>query len=264
MNISLGLIVINSEHTLEYAIDNIPHNVVKEIIIIDTGSSDKAITIARKYTNNIFILRFENDYSKLRNFITSKSSGDWILFINSDERLSKELIRKIPALIQNTKVDGYWFSRRAYISSKRYLRYGLFYPDWQLRLFRNKKRYHYEGAVHETLNIPEEKTLYLALDILHYPRIPKYTSFRDFKNLIPYIKIQARELQNGHHSILSLIWKGKRDFLTLFFGGFFRGKGFLDGWAGFRAHVIFAAYIASGYFLAAWMKLKKDLGYKYG
>src|SRR3972149_7438022 len=117
MNISLGLIVINSEHTLEYAIDNIPHNVVKEIIIIDTGSSDKAITIARKYTNNIFILRFENDYSKLRNFITSKSSGDWILFINSDERLSKELIRKIPALIQNTKVDGYWFSRRAYISS---------------------------------------------------------------------------------------------------------------------------------------------------
>jgi hypothetical protein len=43
------------------------------------------------------------------------------------------------------------------------------------------------------------------------------------------------------------IWQ----FLTLFMSGFIRGKGFLDGWAGFRAHILFAASIAAGYFLAA-------------
>lgn len=191
----------------------------------------------------------------MRNFGLEKANGEWILMIDSDEKLSTGLIHEIPSLIKDPHIDGYWFRRKTFIAKEIYLRYGFFYPDYQLRLFRNKKEYRYIGAVHEALTIPKEKTKEVPLDILHYPANPKYTSWQDFKNMLPYIRIQAAELQKKQFSAVQLFWLGCTTFWILMFKGFIRGKGFLDGYAGFRAQVLFSLSIASGYILAGFRKL---------
>jgi len=205
--------------------------------------------------------KFENDFSAVRNFAISKAEGDWFLFLDSDEILSEELKKELPNLLKDPEVNGYWLARKTFISKDRYLKHGLFYPDFQLRLFRNHMRYRYHGAVHEELDIPAFKTKEVRFDILHYPTNPKYTKYSDFKNVIPYMEIEAIDIRKKKLNSFYLIGKGIGTFFSLFFGGFFRGKGFLDGCAGLRAHIIFSLSIAIPYITTAKWQLtgKKTL-----
>jgi glycosyltransferase involved in cell wall biosynthesis len=195
--------------------------------------------------------KFEQDFSAVRNFAISKAEGDWFLFLDSDEVLSDELKKELQNLLKDPMVDGYWLSRKTFISKDRYLKHGLFYPDFQLRLFRNHKQYRYHGAVHEQLDIPAGKTKKVYLDLLHYPSNPKYTKYSDFKNVLPYMEIEANDIRIKKLNSFYLIGMGIGTFFSLFFGGFFRGKGFLDGFAGLRAHIIFALSIAIPYIMTA-------------
>ena len=201
--------------------------------------------------------KFEQDFSAVRNFAISKAEGDWFLFLDSDEVLSEELKNELPNLLRDQTVDGYWLSRKTFIAKDRYLKHGLFYPDFQLRLFRNHMRYRYHGAVHEQLDIPANKTKEVRFDILHYPTHPKYTKYSDFKNVIPYMEIEEGDIRKQKFNSFYLIGKGIGTFFSLFFGGFFRGKGFLDGFAGLRAHIIFSLSIALPYIMAATSQLKR-------
>ncbi len=255
MKLSVLIITKNAEGVIEKTLESVKR-LWDELVVVDTGSTDRTIEVVKKFTTKVFEYPFRNDFSEVKNFGISKVRYDWILTLDSDEQVTCELRDALPSLIQNKEVDGYWFRRRTYISPTRYLRYGLFYPDYQLRLFRNKKEYKYRGAVHEQLTIPKGKTRAVPYDILHYQQHPKYTSFADFHNLMPYIHIHASELAITHRSVGSLIIKGIEEFVKLFLSGFFRGKGFLDGWAGFRAHLMFASSVALAYFLAAWKKVK--------
>lgn len=229
--------------------------VTSEIVIVQNDNLIWENTNGLQNRVNIYYCPFENDFSKLRNFGVNKATGKWIFVLDSDEELSTDLVTAIPTLLKDSTVDGYWFRRKTFITKDRYLRYGFFYPDYQLRLFRNKKEYRYIGAVHEQLTIPKQKTKEMSLDILHFPTNPKYTSWLDFKNMLPYIRIQAAGLQTQQRSIAQLFWLGCTSFWILMFNGFIRGKGFLDGYAGFRAQVLFSLSIASGYILAGFRKL---------
>jgi hypothetical protein len=181
------------------------------------------------------------------------------LFLDGDERVSEELVKVIPELLKDNSVDGYWIPRKTFITPDRYLKYGLFYPDYQLRLFRVKKEYRFVGAVHEVVQIPDAKTKKIGQPLLHYPDHPKYTAFSDFKNMNMYITIHAKELRALRKSSWQYYAEGLWQGVFLFCSGFFRGKGFLDGWAGFRAHVLFAASIAAGYFGAAGIVTERRL-----
>ncbi|KKU88163.1 MAG: Beta 1,4 glucosyltransferase [Candidatus Gottesmanbacteria bacterium GW2011_GWA2_47_9] len=255
MKLSVLMITKNAKEVIEEALKSLK-GLWDEPVIIDSGSKDGTLEIAKKFTNNVSSYPFQDNYSDVRNIGLSKVTGNWILVLDADERLSEELKRKISVLINDRNTDGYWFRRKTFISTKEYLRYGLFYPDWQLRLFRNKRGYYFKGAVHEQLTIPKRKTKEMPYDILHYPQHPKYTAFTDFSNLMPYVHIHADNLVKSSNNILLLCLEGMAQFVNLFFGGFLRGKGFLDGWNGFRAHLIFASSIALAYILAGWEKTK--------
>lgn len=248
-NISLIILTKNSLKTIERTIIS-AHNFVDEIVIVDNCSIDNTVTIAQKYTKNIYKTDISGDFSSLRNFALTKAKGEWIMILDSDEILSPELAESLSKLINNNEIEGYWFKRKTFISPDRYLKHGLFYPDYSLRLFRNGKGYKYFGKVHEQLNIPQVKTRQTDLNILHYPAHPKYTKFSDFKNLMPYIKIHAKEISSKKYPFIYLIFQSKYQFLRLFLGGYVRGKGFKDGWAGFRAQLMYASSISIAYIFA--------------
>jgi len=191
-----------------------------------------------------------NDFSALRNFALTKVRTEWIFFLDADELISDDLVSSLPKLTEKLNIDGFWIPRRNYISKNRYLKYGLFYPDYQLRLFRNRG-FKFYGLVHEEINILGNKTVKINYPLYHFPYKSKYTLYSDYRNIYPYVRLQAKELLKGNKNRIEYLIRGIIVFFTMFFGGFIRGKGFLDGWAGFRSHFLFSFSQFHAYWLAA-------------
>lgn len=243
--ISAFVIVYNEEQNLANCLESIKW--VKEIIIVDSYSIDRTVEVATKYTDKIFFQRFKNDFSLLRNFALSHVSptSRWLLTIDADETLSNNSRQIINELITDTdnNVDGYWIPRRSYIKNNLYLKYGLFYPDYQLRLFRNRSDIRYKGSIHEKLTIAKNRTREVnSLTIYHNYSHTKYDSFKSFKRFLPYIKIESKEIAKKNKSNINLFFLGLYSIVLYFFRSFVMGKGYRDGYSGFRAAIILGLY----------------------
>ena len=149
------VITLNEQENIEKCIQSIKW--VDELIVVDTGSSDNTIELARKYANFIYKIPFNNNFGELREKALNKAKCDWVLMIDADETLPKSSEKNIRRIITSENINGFWFPRRQYINRRDYLKYGYFYPDYQLRLFK-KKNVHYIGKVHEFPNIPKNNT----------------------------------------------------------------------------------------------------------
>lgn len=162
--ISACMIVKDGEEYLENCLNSIK-DLASEIIIVDTGSKDKTKEIAERFTNKVFDLEWNGNFSEARNFAISKAEGDWILSIDADETISGKDIKKIRELFdKNPEADAFLLNCRTYTndigiagwrSSKddEYEEsknsYG-YYASKLLRLFKNKKSFFFEGKIHET------------------------------------------------------------------------------------------------------------------
>ena len=185
------------------------------------------------------------NFSVFRNKGIARATSDWILMLDTDEKLSQEAMKSIPVLIKDKIIDGYWFRRRWYYDKMHYLKHGLFYPDYQLRLFRNKAEYRYIHRVHEELTIPKEKTKHVAVDIYHYNS--------GQKRLRSYTKLAALDFKDLNKPKVWYLWKTVYTFIDMFFIALTRGKGMLDGWIGIKAHYNFAVSITKAYWEALWL-----------
>jgi Glycosyltransferases involved in cell wall biogenesis len=84
------MMVKNEEKNLERCLESLKpllNAVSSELIIVDTGSMDQTVEIARKYTDKIYFHPWENDYSKMRNITVQYAQGDWFMFVDADEEL---------------------------------------------------------------------------------------------------------------------------------------------------------------------------------
>ncbi|MBC7475240.1 MAG: glycosyltransferase [Candidatus Sericytochromatia bacterium] len=89
LNISVCIITKDSENLIEDCIKSIS-DVVREIIVVDLGSTDSTVDIVKKYTNRVFWHKWNKDYSEIRNFFSKYISSEWVLHMDAHERLSKE------------------------------------------------------------------------------------------------------------------------------------------------------------------------------
>lgn len=228
-----------------------------ELIVVSTNHREKYYL---PHSNaKLYFKNFENYFPSIKNFALNKVKSDWIFTLDTDEDVDAKLIENIPQLIQSNNIDGYFFRRRYYLTRKKFLKYGVFYPDYQMRLFRNKPEYRFFGGVHAILPIPNRKTQKISMDIHHFSTMPKYNSYSNFVHMIPYIKMDASEYVKSNRNCFKLFIIGVKSFFSIFFGGFFRGKGFLDGWAGFRAHLLFGLSISLSYWLAAYKRIMRQI-----
>lgn len=139
--ISVSMIVKNEESCLERCLKSVKY--FDEIVVVDTGSTDKTLEIARKYTDKIYNFEWCDDFAKARNFANSKCTGDWILSIDADHELlsTKE---EVEAETERLKDHDIVFVR--YASHLREV------------LYKNKEDVYWVGAVHENLNKPATAT----------------------------------------------------------------------------------------------------------
>ena len=105
-----------------------------EILILDNNSKDKTCEVAKKYTNKIFQKEFEG-FDKERNFLSMKANGDWVLYIDADERVSAQLKEEIKSIIshQSSTISAYAIPRKNIFLGK-WQKFGGFWPDYQIRL----------------------------------------------------------------------------------------------------------------------------------
>lgn len=143
--LSLCMIVKNEEKNLFRCLTSVK-SVVDEIIIVDTGSTDKTIEIAKNFNSIIYHFKWGNDFSEARNFALSKCSGDWILYLDADEELNEQSQQEILRLINGkpAAVNCTIESIAEESTSGSVIRYP--------RLFVNRHGIKFEGKVHEQID----------------------------------------------------------------------------------------------------------------
>ena len=143
--ISLCMIVKNEEENLPRCLYSIK-DYVDEIIIVDTGSTDRTVEIANDFGAEVFIHPWEGNFSKARNYSLKYATCDWILILDADHELEKADAHKLSETIKDKEANYVFF--RVYDTYKESKNLAVY--DFGL-LFRNHIGFHYSGIVHNAL-----------------------------------------------------------------------------------------------------------------
>ncbi|WP_175562083.1 glycosyltransferase [Anaerocolumna xylanovorans] len=146
--VSLCMIVKDEDWILDRCLNSVT-DIVDEIIIGDTGSSDNSKEIAARYNAQVFDIPWEDDFSKARNLTLEKASCDWILLLDADEIFNREDSEVFLNLLGDEKYDGYHFTLLNYFNEENTKEYSVHYA---FRLLRNTGEYYFEGRIHEQIN----------------------------------------------------------------------------------------------------------------
>jgi tetratricopeptide (TPR) repeat protein len=165
--LALSMIVKNGERDLPECLASV-REVVTEIVIADTGSTDGSIAIAQTFGAKVFSIGWENDFAKARNFSLTQVTTDWVLMLDADERLDPRACDVLRRLLANQRAAGYQVIIRNYVMSLQTKIWdraarpndGLYVPardavayvdHENVRLFRRCPEIFFTGRVHETV-----------------------------------------------------------------------------------------------------------------
>ncbi len=208
-----------------------------QIIVVDSGSTDGTVAVAQTFTPEVFQIEWKG-YGQARNVALEHARGDWILWLDADERIPLALAQEIQTVLQDDarSVAGYEVARRAYFLGK-WIKHCGWYPGRIVRLFRRGKARFSESLVHEQLLI-DGPVARLQNDLLHYTDSDLDQYFWKFNR---YTSLAAQDLHAARRDA------GMADLLLrppfMFFKMFVLRLGFLDGLHGFILCVVSAAYV---------------------
>ncbi len=238
INISGVIITLNEEQNIERCLKSLLP-VCDEIIVIDSGSSDKTEEICKKHKVN-FIHQDFLGYTNQKNFAIDQAKYDYILSLDADESLSDELTTEILKIKSNWLFDGYEMNRLTNYCGQ-WVHHTGWYPDRKIRLFKRDKARWKGGALHEKMTMNDGASLTrINGNLLHYSY---YTIDDHLKQIEKFTKIASKELHEKGYKPgkLKVVFSGPVRFIR----DFFVKRGFLDGYTGFRIALIssFATYL---------------------
>lgn len=143
MKISAVFIVKNEEKELRAALESVKD--FDEIVLVDTGSTDKTLEIAQEFTDNIYHFEWCDDFAKARNFANSKATGDWIYSIDADHKLLSTY-ETVKAEAEEADKLGHKSALVRSVAGK--------HEHWREVLFKNDPEVFWVGAVHEYISKP--------------------------------------------------------------------------------------------------------------
>lgn len=137
------------------------------VVVVDDASRDATPDVARSYTSKVFVRPFDG-FSAMKGFAMAKCTKEWALNLDTDERLTPELVRDIDGVKRSAvhAVNGYAVNRLPFFLG-RPIRHGGWYPDWVIRLVRRERAAYPPRPVHERLEV-SGPTARLSGLLLHY------------------------------------------------------------------------------------------------
>ncbi|WP_457621850.1 glycosyltransferase family 2 protein [Persephonella sp.] len=231
--LTVALISYNEEDRIEDVLKAVK-DIASEIIVLDSGSTDRTVEIAKEYGAKVYIEDWKG-YREQKNSLIKKCSQEWILFLDCDEVPSEELKRSIIRELKNPTADGYFINRKTIYLGK-ILNYA-FQPDWKLRLVKRSANPRWEGGnIHEYLVI-DGKVLKIKGDLFHY----SFRSIYDhFSKVLNYSRLSADDMYRRgkkfhiHNLLINPVSAFTKVYLVK--------RGFLDGIRGFVVALSTAFY----------------------
>ncbi len=147
MQLSFCVICKNEEAKIQRCIASVKE-VVDEIVVVDTGSTDRTVEIAKSEGATVYTIEWENDFAKARNKALEKVKGDWVIFLDADEHVAKESLPYIKVYIDMCEVNN---QDVILIDSINYNDNGIISTLKLPKIFRRDKKMIYEGSIHERL-----------------------------------------------------------------------------------------------------------------
>ncbi len=221
--LSIIIITKNEEKRIRACLESVKW--ADEILILDNGSDDKTLQIAKEYTDKIF--KFQNeDFASLRNKGMEQATGEWVLYVDADERILDPLRKEIEAQITFSDFGAFAIARRNIIFGRE-VRFGPYKKDWVIRLLRKKDFETWVGKIHE---YPKFKG-----DLGYSKNFLLHLTHRDIDQIVlkslEWSKIDARlRLEAGHPKMSG--WRFLRILISETFNQGIKRKGFLNGTIG--------------------------------
>lgn len=202
-----------------------------EIILVDSGSTDSTLEIAAKYKPIIYQQAWLG-YSEQKNYALSKCTNEWVLSIDADEILSDELIEEIKSL--DFKADAYQIARKLFIQ-EHFIRYGGYFPDYQLRLFKKSQGRFCDREVHESVEM-----ISTGKNRSNYPKLKNPLNHYSYNSLeeMEQAFVKFAKLSNKKPNLLFAVI----NFVYSFINKFVFRLGLLQGYTGLRLALIHAKY----------------------
>ena len=246
--LSIVIIAKNEETNIRRCLESVKW--ADEIILLDSGSSDRTVAIAKEYTNNIFSTDVEDwqGYGVQKQRALAYATGDWILNLDADESVNTDLKQALMSAIKANDVDAFRIPIRMCFYDKP-LRYSSS-PKRHIRLFKREGAHYSSDIVHEKIILsPGARVGKLQHPIMHH-------SFQDVSHAIykmnryssysASIRIQEKNETSLLKTMLRASW--------MFFRCYFLQFGFLDG----REGLLFAFINTQGSFYRGIKQLYRD------
>lgn len=220
--ISVIIIVKNEQDMIEDCLKSAGW--ADEIILLEGGSTDNTLKIAEKFKVKICRQKEKSlDFAAWHNQGKEESSGEWIFYLDADERTTPELKKEILTVVPGTGFSAFAVPRRNFLLGKE-LKHGGWYPDYQTRLFKKEKLKKWIGKLHEHPEI-EGPTARLKFPLIH---LQPATIEPALGKTIRWSKIEAELLHKANHPPVTW-WRILRMGLTTLFNRLIKKQGFRDG-----------------------------------
>jgi glycosyltransferase involved in cell wall biosynthesis len=261
-SLSVAIITLNEAENLPRTLASVAF--ADEIVIVDSGSTDATVEIATRARAKVFVEAWKG-FALQKDSAIDKCTSTWVLSLDADEELTPELQAEIRRMLgadgqTSPPVDGYRLRLR-HIFLGRWMRFGGYYPDLKLRLFRritNSGPAHFTvRPVHESVQV-EGRVDTMQNDFLHhgYPQLDLY-----LEHMNRYSWLGARLLaEKGRtsRSWAAFFWNTSLVPLLTFVWNYVFRLGFLDGREGLLLHLYHSGYISWKY-AKAWQIAKTSV-----
>lgn len=150
MSLSIIILIKNNQDQIRDCLKTVLW--ADEVMLVDTGSTDNTIKIAKKMVSDVRVIKTEGgSFDAWRNLGRKSAKGEWVFYVDSDERVTKKLKKEIQSLIINHQSSAIAFRipRKNYYFGRR-VKYGGSWPDYVTRLFKKDKLIKWTGIIHES------------------------------------------------------------------------------------------------------------------
>ena len=223
-----------------------------EIVVVDTGSTDRTVELARAYTDRVLNAPWQG-FGRTKNYALDQARGEWVFSLDTDERVPPALQEEILAVVEaDGTLNGYRVARKNYFCD-RWIRHLGWYPDYTLRLFRRGLGRFRDREVHEEVMVDGPLgILKTPLEHYSYRSVSEYVARMD-----RYARLAAQELAKAGRRP----WPGElfvRPFFS-FFHLYFIRRGFLEGTPGYTLAVLMSLYKFLKYYYLRELNRGRDL-----
>jgi glycosyltransferase involved in cell wall biosynthesis len=249
--LSVAIVTLNEADNLGRTLASV--RFADEIVVVDSGSTDGTVEIARSSGAKVFAEEWKG-FARQKNSAIDKCAGTWVLSLDADEELTAELEAEIRGMLEADErivppVDGYRLRLR-HVFLGRWMRYGGYYPDMKLRLFRRVTSsgvaHFTDRPVHESVQVAWRVET-MKKDFLHhgYANLEIYLEHMDRYSTLGARIVAAK----GKTSRLwpAFCWNVALVPLLTFVWNYIFRLGFLDGREGLLLHLYHSAYISWKY-----------------